>query len=116
MLKHSLDNFGLLECTEFALNGEEAVIKFADLVCAGKHVSLVITDLMMPKLNGWSAVKRMKEFMENNAPANCPIKETEYVFVTAFKSQSFEKQAKEENYRVFDKPLTFEKLSEILHF
>ena len=41
-----------------AADGEEAVDRF----CADKGISLVILDVMMPRMNGWEVVKTIREF------------------------------------------------------
>jgi CheY-like chemotaxis protein len=52
VIKTQLLELGKLNQCEFVYNGEEAVCKYSELVLAGQTVSFVLTDFMMPRLNG----------------------------------------------------------------
>lgn len=49
---------------EFCYNGEEAVIKFSELIQSGQTVSYVLSDFQMPRLNGLQAMEKIQAFVD----------------------------------------------------
>ena len=62
-MKMLLQEIGKLHLCEFVYNGEEAVLKFAEFAESDIAVSHILTDYMMPRVNGLQAVKKIKEFV-----------------------------------------------------
>lgn len=63
VIKQQLTQLGKLDRCEFVYNGEEAVVKFSELVSRNEKVSYILTDFMMPRLNGQQAVERIRGFI-----------------------------------------------------
>ena len=58
-----MTELGRLEQCEFCFNGQEAVVRASELILAGKTVSHVLTDFMMPRLNGVQTVRMIRNFV-----------------------------------------------------
>lgn len=52
IIKDQLGEIGLASQCDFVFNGQEAVLKFSELTQGGQRVTHVLTDFMMPRLNG----------------------------------------------------------------
>lgn len=63
VIKQQMEEIGRKDMCEFVYNGQEAVIRFSELTLAGQYVSHVLTDFMMPRLNGIQTVQKIKEFI-----------------------------------------------------
>lgn len=63
-----LEDHGI--CVECAADGEEAVQKFAE--SEPGHYDVILMDIMMPKLNGWDATRRIRSMNRADAD-NIPI-------------------------------------------
>lgn len=74
----------------------------------------------MPNMNGMQAVKLMQSFLNNHNKTRkgrglAIIPEPKIVFLTAFKSENFDKLLLELNVdKVYSKPVSMEELAEIL--
>jgi CheY-like chemotaxis protein len=92
-------------------DGKALVEKYTKLVREETPVSFVLTDFMMPVMNGVSAIKRMKGYLEhqNRLRKNQGkplINEPKFVFLTSYKSETFDQHLKELNVtQVYAKPV-----------
>jgi CheY-like chemotaxis protein len=60
-----LKELGLDDRCEFVYNGEEAVVQFSKLTNEKKYVSHILTDFMMPRLNGIQATERILDYVSH---------------------------------------------------
>lgn len=90
-------------------------MRVADLIKAGKTVSYILTDFMMPRLNGIQAIQKIQTFIQTmNSTSAVKIEEPKVVFLTAYKTSAFDMHIKNLNVAaVFEKPLTLEQLQSI---
>lgn len=70
VIKQQLTQLGKIDRCEFVYNGEEAVVKFSELVTANVKVSYILTDFMMPRLNGQQAVERIRGYITKRNQLN----------------------------------------------
>ena len=108
VLKEHLSTLGKTHDCEFVYNGEEAVLKFSELVSAGVKVSHILTDFKMPRVSGIDAVRKIKEFIEyQNQNKEEKINSPKIVFLTAYKTSAFDAQLRDLGVEtVFEKPLS----------
>ena len=116
MLKLDLEKLGLFKYCEFAFNGEEAVSLYAKLTGDKHDVSHILTDFMMPRLNGVQAMKKILSYhdhlVNNMSWAHPPPQIT---FMTSYKTSHFEKLLGElKVHSVYEKPLSQSDLRRIL--
>ena len=64
VIKSHFELLGKLDMCEFVFNGQDAVLKVAELIGQGHHISLVLTDFQMPRLNGIQAVTKIRNFYQ----------------------------------------------------
>ena len=89
------------------------MILASQLINKGVKIDYIMTDFMMPRLNGIQAVQKIKHFIQaqNSIRPDDPIPEPRFVFLTAYKTSVFDKLIKELNVdTVFEKPLSLEQL------
>lgn len=87
VIKSQLQELCRYDQCEFVYNGEEAVCKYSELVLANHQVSYILTDFMMPRLNGIQAISKIKEFINDmNSKREVKIMEPKVVFLTAYKT------------------------------
>lgn len=67
-------------------DGQDAVTRFSELVNKGKTVDLIITDFMMPRLNGIQVVEKIRGLVSAMRASGNPIKEPRFVFLTSYKT------------------------------
>lgn len=92
VIKELMNKVGRAQDCEFVYNGDEAVIKFSELVSQGHHVSHVLTDFMMPRTTGIDAVKAIQGFVEQkNKTGEVQLRQPKVVFLTAYKNSIFDK-------------------------
>ena len=85
ILKDQLESIGKRDLCDFCYNGEEAVIKFSELVQSGQTVSYVLTDFQMPRLNGLQAMEKIQTFVDEiNTNQKANIKMPIFVFITSY--------------------------------
>ena len=63
VIKELMSKLGRTNDCEFVYNGQEAVLKFSELSAQGYTVSHILTDFMMPRMNGLDAVKTIQNFV-----------------------------------------------------
>lgn len=112
VLKQQLSNLGKEDLCEFVYNGKEAVECASRLIQAGENISYILTDFMMPRMNGIQAVEQIQSYIKYwNA---LPDKHTEFpivVFLTAYKTAAFDRLLHGlDVHLVFEKPLTQDQL------
>ena len=112
VIKQQLTTLGLIDKCDFVYNGQEAVLRASTLLLSGKQISYILTDFMMPRLNGIQAIQKIKTFIQNqNFTREVKIREPKYVFLTAYKTSAFDKHIQELNvHEVYEKPLQLEQL------
>lgn len=59
-IKQHLEKLGKTDICEFSYNGEELLDSFIALIKNGTPVSHILTDYMMPRLNGIQTISRIK--------------------------------------------------------
>ena len=115
VIKQQLAQLEKEEQCEFVYNGQEAVVRVADLLKAGQTVSYILTDFMMPRLNGIQAVQKIQTYIQTlNSQSPVKIADPKVVFLTAYKTSAFDSHIKNLNVSaVFEKPLSLEQLQSI---
>lgn len=105
-----MNEIGMLGNCDFVFNGQEAVLKFSELTQTDVAVTHVLTDFMMPRLNGIQTVQKIKEFvMDRNDKSAKQIKMPKFVFMTAYKNSHFDKHAQGLGVKtIFEKPMSQE--------
>jgi CheY-like chemotaxis protein len=117
VVKGHFETLGLLEHTEFVFNGQDAVLKVAELFGKGERISLVLTDFQMPRLNGIQAITKIRNFYQTQRANGKEVMDPEFVFMTAYKTSGFDALVKDlgSDIPVFEKPLQVDQLQEILN-
>jgi CheY-like chemotaxis protein len=119
VIKEQLTSLGLLSKCEFAYNGHEAVMTYSRLIESGEHVQYILTDFMMPRLNGIQAAHKILSYYEHkrrDQPGRY-IPRPQIVFLTAYKTSNFEHSVKDLKVAgVYEKPLELTQLKSILKF
>lgn len=92
-------------------------MKASSLLLSGKKISYILTDFMMPRLNGIQAIQKIKSFIDShNSTREVKIRPPKYVFLTAYKTSAFDKHIQElDVHEVFEKPLTIDQLKSIFN-
>ena len=82
-----------LDRCEFVYNGQEALVKYSEFIEQNTPVSHILTDFMMPRLNGVQTVHRIKDLIsKHNQYREVKIELPRFVFLTAYKSSQLDKQ------------------------
>jgi CheY-like chemotaxis protein len=113
-----MKEIGLADHCDFVHNGQEAVIKFAELTESGQDVTHILTDVMMPRFNGLQTVQTIQEYVrDRNEKSNIRVVVLPtIVFITAHKTMHFERHAASIGVpTVLQKPLTLEQLKSIFN-
>lgn len=63
VLKQQLAKINLTDYCDFVYNGQDIVERVQDLVKTGTQVSFILTDFMMPRLNGIEAIEKVRTFI-----------------------------------------------------
>ena len=87
VIKQLLRDLGKEKDCEFVYNGQEAVCKFSELVLSNNPVSHIITDFMMPRLNGIQTILKIKEFVHDmNEKRELKIELPKFYFMTNYRT------------------------------
>ena len=110
VIKDQLTQLGKLDRCEFVYNGQEAVVRVSELLQQDIEVGYVLTDFMMPRLNGIQAVQKIKNFIKTrNGFTDKKVAEPKFVFLTAYKTSAFDKHIQDLNVsEVYEKPLALD--------
>ena len=85
------------------------------LISAQEKIDFILTDFMMPRLNGIQAVEKIKYFIQNLRNNGKIVEEPQFVFLTAYKTSTFEQHCKKLSItKIYEKPLALEQLQAIL--
>ena len=90
-------------------------MQFSKLTESGEHVSHILTDFMMPRLNGVQMVEQISHYVKhkNNFSVSKIVPPRIY-FLTAHKTSHFDKFLEKLNVEsVFEKPLSLEQVASI---
>ena len=111
MIKELFKKLGILENCVFVYNGEELVLKFSELTEAKIPVKFIITDFMMPRMNGFIALQKINEYISQQDGIETRPK---MAFLTAFKTQGFIEMVQPMATDIFEKPLLLTELTRFL--
>lgn len=115
VIKQQLEELGLKDQCEFVYSGEELVLTASKLISAQEKIDFILTDFMMPRLNGIQAVEKIKYFIQNLRNNGKTVEEPQFVFLTAYKTSTFEQHCKKLSItKIYEKPLALEQLQAIL--
>ena len=112
VLRQQISNLGKEDICEFVYNGREAVESATQLIQAGETISYILTDFMMPRMNGIQAVEQIQNYIRYwNNEHEKKIEQPMVVFLTAYKTAAFDQLLKGlDVHMVFEKPLTQDQL------
>ena len=101
---------------EFVTDGDELVRTYFQLVESGKRVELIITDFMMPRLNGLQAIQKINMVLkERSEGSGLKVKPPRFFVVSAYMHDSIEEKLRQEGAKtVMSKPISLEVLREVL--
>lgn len=101
----------------FCFNGLELVTEVKKALDAKEDVDLILTDFMMPRLNGIQAVQQIQEHVyANNYHLEGSMSMPAFAFLTAYRTTAFNKYASDLGVnQVLEKPATIEQLQQILN-
>ena len=84
------------------------------LISAQEKIDFILTDFIMPRLNGIQAVEKIKYFIQNLRNNGKEVEEPQFVFLTAYKTSAFERLCEKLCItKIYEKPLALEQLQTI---
>ena len=121
ILTFFMNELGIREYCDFCTNGQLAIDKVKSLVDnaletgeTDRPICLMLLDMEMPQKNGMQVVDEVREYYQLQCLRR-ELKEPEFVFVTAFKSQHFASYLEKLNITQFyEKPMMQEQLKSII--
>lgn len=116
VIKQQLADLGKSDLCDFFYNGQELVLSITKILEAGQTVDLVLTDFMMPRVNGIQAVQQIQTYVNAmNLNNEGSVKMPTFVFLTAHKTAAFSRHAESLGVAtVLEKPATLDQLRSIL--
>lgn len=91
--------------------GKEAVELYGKLASQDKLVSHILTEFMMPQVNGIALIDQIKFYVRKQQDRGKDIEEPKFIFVTSQKTETFQKLVSHLNVEaILEKPVKSESL------